>query len=260
MAKIDRSNVLSQIPKPLRDSLLTAYGEIERNFREHRWELSELNGGKLCEIAYTILKGHVDGVFPPSASKPKNFVEACRDLEKVPKAQFSQAVRVTIPRLLAALYEIRNNRGVGHAGGDVNPNAMDASVVVAGAKWIVSDLIRLFHGVSTEEASAAVESVVERTTALVWEVDKKRRVLKPEMTLKNKTLLLLHSSLQPLHEDDLVSWVEQPSRSNYRRDVLRPLHKDKLIEYDDSQRMVHLSPLGVQHVEVQILIEKSQNL
>src|SRR5471032_1882998 len=100
------SAVLAGIPISLRDELLAAFNEIERNFRERRWEPSELNGGKLCEIVYTVLRGFVDGSYPAHASKPANMVDACRALEKADATRFPRAVRIQIPRVLTALYEV----------------------------------------------------------------------------------------------------------------------------------------------------------
>jgi len=59
-----------------------------------------------------------------------------------------RSFQILIPRLLPALYEIRNNRGVGHVGGDVDPNYMDATMVVGAVKWIMGELTRVFHSVS----------------------------------------------------------------------------------------------------------------
>src|SRR6266480_4618833 len=87
---------LARLPKSLRDELLVAYAEVLRNFRERRWEPAELNGGKLCEITYSILNGHVSGVLPKRSSKPKNMVDACHALESAP-ATFPRSVRVQIP-------------------------------------------------------------------------------------------------------------------------------------------------------------------
>ncbi len=244
---------LPQIPDGLRDPLIKHYNEIERNFREHRWTQSELDGGKLCEVAYCILRGYVDGNFPTSPSKPNNMVDACRALEQSDKTKFSQAVRVTIPRMIVALYEIRNNRGVGHVGGDVNPNHMDASIVLACAKWIMADLVRHFHGVDVTTATQVVDALVERTNPLVWEVAEVRRVLRPDMSMKDKSLVLLHSSSQPLHEDQLFAWVEHSNKGVYRRDVLRRAHREKLLEYDEVTKIATLSPSGITDVEVRIL-------
>ena len=115
------------LPAGLRRQLFDAYNRILKNFREGRWEPSSLNGGKLCEIVYSVLRGHVDGKFPSKSSKPKNMVGACKALEQADSSTFSRSVRIQLPRMLVALYEIRNNRGVAHSGGDVDPNHMDAT-------------------------------------------------------------------------------------------------------------------------------------
>lgn len=61
---ITLSTLLTNLPTSLREELIRAFRKIEQNFREGRWEPSELNGGKLCEVVYSILKGHVSGSFP----------------------------------------------------------------------------------------------------------------------------------------------------------------------------------------------------
>lgn len=87
--------LLAGLPGTLRAELLAAYAEILRNFRERRWEPAELNGGKLCEVVYTILKGHVDGKFPLNSRKPANMVDACRALEQA--TNHSRSIRIQIP-------------------------------------------------------------------------------------------------------------------------------------------------------------------
>lgn len=179
------AELLGGLPESLRSELLSAYSEILRNFRERRWEPAELNGGKLCEVAYSILKGHIDGAFPKRSNKPKNMVDSCRTLEQAPAA-FPRSVRIQIPRMLVALYEVRNNRGVGHVGGDVDPNHMDAACVLEMSKWVMSELVRVFHDVTTEEAAAAVDTLVQRTVPVVWKVGENLRVLDPAMSMKDR--------------------------------------------------------------------------
>lgn len=252
MSLILKEKLLAQIPGELRDALLGAYGEIMRNYRERRWEPSELNGGKLCEVIYSILKGHVSGKFPNKPSKPRNMVDACRELENE-SATKSRAIRIQIPRMLLALYEIRNSRGVGHVGGDVDPNHMDATCVMEMSKWLLSELVRIFHDVSTEEATAAVNSIVERTIPTVWKVGENLRVLDVSMSMLDKTLVLLYHRMTPVSETDLCRWVEHSNSSAYRRDVLRKAHKAKLLEYDTKRGTVEISPLGTKRVEGKLL-------
>lgn len=227
-----------------------------RNFKEGRWEPAELNGGKLCEAAYSACQGLASGKMPARAAKPINMLAACQALEQTPAKAAPRSVRVQIPRMLAALYEIRNQRNVGHVGGDVDPNHMDAVCVLQMAKWIVAELIRVLHDLPVDDAAALVDALVEREVPLVWKVNSGRRILDPNMSMKDKTLLLLHSTPAPVAEGDLCSWVEHSNASVYRRDILRKAHKAKLVEYDTDHRTVTISPVGIGYVEEAILRTK----
>ncbi|MBD3779517.1 MAG: hypothetical protein IE923_09665 [Micrococcales bacterium] len=242
---IEPRDAFQALPSTLVEDLLDALKQVLQNYAEHRWEPSELNGGKLCEAAYTIIKGYFAGAYEHRAQKPRNIVDACREFER---EQGPRSARIQIPRVLMALYEIRNNRGVGHAGGDVDPNHMDATAVVYMSKWVVAELVRLLHGLSTEEAADLVEALVEREVALVWRRGDMRRVLTPGLSLRKGTLLLL-SGVTEARESELIAWLEQKRPSDYRNKVLVPMHRDRLIEYDQSTRTVVLLPPGVAAAE-----------
>lgn len=248
------ADAFSILPEQLRTELLESFGKIVQNYAERRWEPAELNGGKLCEVAYSIVKGIADGKYPARASKPRNMVKACQDLEQV--TTVPRSVRIQIPRMIVALYEVRNNRNVGHMGGDVDPNHMDAVCVLQMSKWIMAELVRVLHQLPVDEAAAVVDALVERETPLVWKVGGKMRVLDPKMSMKDKSLVLLHATAGPVAEADLFGWVEHSNASVFRRDVLRRAHKAKLLEYDPSAKTVEISPLGVEHVE-RLLAERT---
>lgn len=245
------AHALAQLPATLRKELVAAFGEIVRNYAERKWEPAELNGGKLSEVAYSVCNGIATGTMPPKAEKPKNMVDACKALEKTVGPP--RSIRIQIPRMLIALYEIRNNRNVGHVGGDVDPNHMDAVCVLQMAKWVMAELIRVLHQMPVDEASELVDALVEREVPLVWNVGDQKRVLNPKMKMKDKTLLLLHATTGQVAEAEVARWVEHSNPSVYRRDVLRPAHKEKLVEYDEDQRTVTLSPVGVAYVEEKLL-------
>lgn len=178
----------------------------------------------------------------------------CLELEeRFSSVPNSRSPRILIPRMMIGLYDIRNNRGVGHAGGDVDPNLMDATVVVATSKWLVAELVRILHTLSTKEASEIVDGLVEREAPWVWSQDGKRRLLRTGLTWKQQTLVLLLSASASVSETNLVDWLEHPSASNLRKDVLRPLHKARLIiEYDEKRHEVRLLPPGVGAAEAVI--------
>jgi hypothetical protein len=182
-----------------------------------------LNGGKLCEIVYTVIRGYADGKYPAKASKPKNMLDACKAMETAP-ISLPRSVRIQIPRMLVGLYEIRNNRSVGHMGGDVDPNHMDAVAVLYMSKWLLAELVRLFHSLSPEQAAAQIDAIVDREIPTIWRVGNRRRVLARRLSQKEKTLLLLYGGSGPLSEADLTASIEVRKLTAYRSQVLRPLH------------------------------------
>lgn len=239
------------LPNTLRDDLVDAFDEIVKNYRQHKWEPSELNGGKMCEAVYTVVKGYLDGgSYPARATKPNRFPQACLALEQqyshVPN---SRSQRILIPRMMIGLYDIRNNRGVGHAGAEVNPNYMDATVVLYTAKWLMAELVRLLHTLDIGEATAIVDSLIEREVASVWTHGNKKRVLRTGMTWKQQTLILLLTEVGEVPVADLFRWLEHKNLPVYRRDVLHPLHRARQIEFDCTAGTVRLLPPGVAAAE-----------
>lgn len=250
------AKVLANLPGGLRDPLVATYREIASNYIEGRWEPSELNAGKLCEIVYTIADGALCGTFAATPSKPADMVASCRALEqRPPNASLigDRSLRILIPRFLLPLYEIRNNRNVGHVGGDVNPNYLDATTTYSMSSWLVAEIIRIFHGVSTIEAQQTVNALVERKNPLIWEVDGVKRVLDPKMSKSDQTLLILYSEAGSINEKQLCSWIEYSTLGMYRTRVLISLHKDRLVEYDLQSGSVRISPAGVKEVESRLL-------
>jgi hypothetical protein len=253
---IPTGQALSLVPSGLRAPLIDCYQEIARNFAERRWEPAELNGGKFCEVAYSIIDGTLKGRFAAGPAKPKNMVDACRALEQIvpdPSRVGDRSIRVLIPRMLPVLYEVRNNRGVGHVGGDVDPNYQDSTAVFQMASWVMAELVRIFHQVSLCDAQAIVDALVERKHPIVWQEGSVTRVLDPELSMTDQTLLLLYSGNTWVDDADLTKWVEYSTLTQFRNRVLLPMHKNRLVEYDRALRRLKLTPRGSADVEQRLL-------
>jgi hypothetical protein len=183
----------------------------------------------------------------------------CRGIENMTASGKAgeRGLRILIPRLLPGLYEIRNNRGVGHVGGDVDPNPMDATVVYSMTSWILAELIRVFHSLSTKEAQEAVDALSERKLALIWSPDGKlKRVLDTSLAARDQTLLLLHQALAWMDEAELFRSVEYSNSSMYKTKILAKLHKDRLVEYDKALKRARISPKGSAYVEKEIIVPR----
>ena len=206
---------------------------------------SELSGGRFCEIVYTILQGYSAGNYPPSPVKPPTFVDACRALETTISSP--RSFQILIPRILPALYEIRNNRGVGHVGGDVDSNHIDALAVVSISSWIMAELIRVFHNVDIQDAQKIADSLVDRRIPLVWQSGDIRRVLQPTLTIR-KQVLLLSSVSETVTKGDLIRWIEPSNRTYFSR-LLRGMHDERLIDLSSDETTTTLLPPGMAIVE-----------
>jgi len=254
---VDIADILKPVPAGLREPLLECFREISRNYYEQRWEPSELNGGKFCEVVYTIVEGALSGTWAAAPTKPADMYAACINLQskfsRDPTRVGDRSLRILLPRALLPLYEIRNNRGVGHVGGDVDPNLLDATAVYSLASWVLAELVRIFHSVTTQEAQATVDSLAERKSLVVWKVGDAKRVLSPGMPAKTQVLLLLHQSVDWVDEKQLFEWVEYTTPSTFRSNVLVPLHNGRLIEFDKRVGRAQISPLGIKKVEDEIL-------
>ena len=238
-------DAFSSVPSNLRDKLLAEYRSIVQNYYEHRWSPSELSGGKFCEIAFAILDGFAKADYPLTPEKRKDFPSACKSLES--HSHVPRSFQILIPRALPALYEVRNNRGVGHAGGEVNPNIMDATFVMSVCSWIMAELVRCFHNLPIKEAQAIVDNLAERRMPIVWEGDNIKRVLDTSMTLSDQILFLAGTSALPTRLDDIISWADCDNRSYFKK-ILGELHSKRMIEYDKSSDTVLLLPPGAKRI------------
>lgn len=240
------STLLSNIPDGLKKPLITEYNSIVQHYMEKRWTGAELSGGKFCEIVYTILDGHAKGSYLPAPTKPSNFVDACRKLEN--NSHVPRSFQILIPRMLPALYEIRNNRSVGHVGGDVDPNPMDANAVLAMCSWIVGELIRVVHNTGVDEAQKIVDFITNRKIPLVWETDKVKRVLNPKIKLNNQILLLVASNTSKTKTDELLKWLDYTDKAYFQK-TLKKLKKDRAINISDNGTEIEILPPGTLQVE-----------
>ena len=236
---------LNAIPPGLRNPLLDEYQTIVQNFLERRWLPSELSGGRFSEIVYTILLGYGTPPYAAAPFKPSNFVDDCRKLEK--NSKVPRSFQILIPRMLPVLYEIRNNRSVGHVGGDVDPNHMDTVAVLSMCNWIMAELVRVFHGLSVTEAQKVVDTLAEVRMPVIWAHGSVKRILQPKLKLNEQLLLLIATSAPDVAATQLKEWTEYKDHKYFLR-TLRTLHKNRLIEFTESTDRARILPPGTRFV------------
>jgi hypothetical protein len=250
---------LKNIHRDFRKRIIASYLEIRRRhvqaiYDDKTFDAIGISAGKFCESVLRLLQQELTGSYIPFGNHIRNFVEECRALEKLQKSSGLEALRIIIPRSLMFIYTIRGKRGIGHVGGDIDANIVDINTITTVSNWIICELIRIYHGLSLEEAQSIIETLISRRIPLIWEVMGKKRVLRNDLTYKQKTLLLAYTTPdEGILVEDLFSWSEYSNFYDYKKHVLKPLHKDKLIEYDEDTGSIIISPLGIKEVENKIL-------
>lgn len=251
---------LAAVPTKFRTKILESYLEIKRRYREAQYtsgfDSPGLSAGKFCESVIRYLQHELTGQSIRFGKHIPNFADECRKLIMLPATSGVESLRIVIPRALVFLFTMRGKRGIGHVGGDVEANGIDIATIVRVCDWVLAELIRVNHDLSLEEAQAIVDSIAIKDLPDIWEVAGKKRVLKSGLSYKQKVLLLLYSQPESFaYTEDLFSWTEHSNLTVFRRDVLKQLHKAKLVEFDSEENVVHLSPLGVSEVEEKLIGE-----
>lgn len=244
---------LANVPKIIRTKLISTYLEIKRCHLEAKYESAGLSAGKFCEVLVRLLQEEINGSYTAFGKPIANMADECRKLITAKNNGVPESIKIIIPRALVFLYTMRNKRGIGHVGGDIDANSIDIATITRTTDWIVCELIRVFHKMPLEEAQDLIESISVKSLPIVWEVAGKKRVLKGGLTARQKSLILLYSeSDSAVLTEDLCSWVEYAPNMFAKR-VLNDLHKDRFIEYDQESELVYISPKGAKLVEDELL-------
>ena len=248
------NDALKAIPSNFRKHILKSFRDLKTRHSEAKYDASGLSTGKFCEAVLRFLQQHLTGAHVAFGTAIPNFADECAKLVALPKPTASESLRVVMPRTLLFVYTLRNKRGIGHVGGDVDANRLDSQVMATASDWIICELIRVFHNLSLEEAQDLVDSVSTRRIPDIWEVGGRKRVLREDLDFKDKTLLLLYSSVdQGALVEDLFLWTKYSNLHVFKRAVLQPLDQKCLVDYDPQTEFVTISPLGIKRVEDAIL-------
>jgi hypothetical protein len=129
---------------------------------------------------------------------------------------------------------------------------MDSLVVLHMSQWIMAELVRLLHKNSVDEAKVLVDSLVQRTVPPVWQVEGRTRVLDAKLALRDQVLLIVYYENGKTTEGNVASSVKRP-KGVLRRDVIRKLDEQALVDLDESSGTVTLSPRGIVYVEQNLL-------
>lgn len=251
-------SALMGINDAFRDKIIDVYIELKKryakSFFSDEYDAVGISSGKFCEYVYRFLEFEIFKKYTPFDKHISNFPNELNKLTQAPSTSANESIRVIIPRALLLVYTLRNKRGIGHIGGDVHANEIDIATIVKNTDWVVCELIRIYHNLSLEEAQLIVNSLNIKMLPDIWNIDGKKRILKVGLSFSEKTLLLLYNELDnSANIKDLFNWAEYSSLSMYKSKIIKTLHKEKLVEFDEKSLIVTISPKGIHNIETLLI-------
>jgi len=199
-----------------------------------------------------MLEFEIDGTFTPLTTPLSSVDRLTQKLESAP-ASHHESIRLHIPRVLRSIYNIRNRRDVGHVGGDVSPNLGDANLLLINASWVLAELVRLYFACSLGEAQHLVDGLAERKIPLIQDFDGFLKILNPQLTVSQRTLVLLyHRGAAGASRAEIGSWLKG-IKSSTVSSVLSKLERDALVHRDG--RQCQITRRGIAFVETQVPLE-----
>lgn len=228
-------------------AILDAYTEIERNYVLRKWKPSELDAGHFVEAVRRAIDLELTGAYKAFNKSLPSFNDAA--LKAYEQQAGDQSYRLLIPRALKSIYNIRNKRGVAHIS-DINPNEMDATLILYTVKWVLAELVRLKSGLSPDETQVLIDEVVERQCSVIWKHGNITWILAPEMKARDQVLILLYDS-SPRMDSELQGITEYKNATNFKK-ILKRLHALKLIYYH-ADGNCRLTPTGLPEAETLIM-------
>jgi len=223
------SGLKNHFDAKLVDELVAAHQEAKHNFYLGGLRLSEVEGGRFCEAAFRMLQGATTGKFT-ALGKTLDTEGIIKAVVNADAVKTPDSIRMHIPRALRVVYDIRNKRDAAHLSSDVDPNLQDATLVVSNLDWVLAEFVRLYHGVSADEAQKIVDGLVTRKVPAVEDFDGFLKVLRPKSRAGEYVLLVLYErATKGATFDELRSWVKPSMRRNLRRTVNGLVHNDAFV-------------------------------
>lgn len=249
---------LGNIEKSFREKIIDTYLELKhRAFKavySKEYDSAGIAAGKFCETVFRFLEKELKGTNTAFNAHIPNLASELSKLEQLPKTAGNESIRIIIPRAILVIYTLRNKRGIGHVGGDIEANGIDLSTIIKLSDWIIAEFIRIYHKMSFEDAQGIVDSINSKEIPSVWEINGKKRVLKKGLDYKDKIMLILYSDINnSCAVEDLFEWTEYSNISLFKSKLLKGMHRENLVEFDKELNYAHLSPLGIAEVEQRIL-------
>lgn len=165
-------------------------------------------------------------------------------------------VRKTVPRMLRAAYDIRNNRDSVHMNLEVPVNRSDTQTAVRISSWVLTEL--LYEYGDDEDIDIIAETIDALAAPLTPYIDTfegSRIVMSEGLSLTDEILVHLHLYGRPLDADNLAEWIIGEDAHSVKS-TLGNLKQQRKVHYEEG--VAKITSLGSSRAE-QIIDEQFED-
>jgi len=180
------------------------------DFERGDWEDSIVKFAKFIEAILKSLAIHCGISFEQGRKFKVDAV--INALGQLPSNSHNDALRLLIPRVCRAVYDLASNRGARHDPDEIDPNSMDAHLAVHASSWILAEAIRYAQSgaVNPAEAKEYVESLTEKKYPLMEDIEGRIYFHADKKSAPDVALAILAKKHpRRVHKDVLVDMVRK---------------------------------------------------
>lgn len=230
------------------DEILFHFEALKRESRIDHYDTCLVHGGKFVEAVLKCLHYRRTQV-------EVNSLKVEDEINQLANATaLNDSERMTIPRILRAIYECRNKRGGAH-NTSFDPIKMDCVFIGAASNWILEEFTRLYMTNNPIDAQELVQTLLAKEIPLVEQIDGDSLVQRPGLSARvHLEILLFQHYPARCSLKDLIHWAHNHSERNIRVTLSTMKSRNLVHETEVGWK---LSLLGVSEAEAEI--EKLQN-
>jgi hypothetical protein len=235
--------------KELAEHLLDTFQSVQKNYFFEQWAACLADTGRFIEAVRRFLEFQFSDSndYTPVANTLKPL--DARLLTSYENASGDEAYRIHIPRVLYAIYGMRNKRGAGHLS-SIDPGHQDSTVALSSVKWILAELIRLNSIYDQNETTRLLGHVIDTPVDGLWKINNRVRIMVDGLNYADQVLYLLFAGGLET-EDELQKSME--INLPYLRRQLEDLHYNKFIDYSKEDGKCVLSQKGARVIQPTVL-------
>ncbi len=236
------------INQTLAEQLIEEARKLEESFLLKRWQHSELNGGRLAEVAariiYSVDSGNVS--LTKSVDDCLKYIDNNQVTHNFPEPQAA----IHMAKVLRSIYKMRSQRGAVHVSPTYTANEIDSRLIIESARWILAELLRLFVAAHKDEVASMIKEIARFPNPLIRAYEDIPLLQSVGFTIEEEILAHLIEERDGMTIQQLITIIPR-DQSSVRRAASR-LATSKLRQVVKRSDKWLITDLGIERIEHRI--------